>query len=306
MNTVVKKFALAALCTTALTTLSQTSQAATTFDIVGGGFTSFNYSSNPGDNNVINAASTPVTGSTVYDPNTTPVLEGVQMVQQTNNVWHASTGSSLANTAVLSVSGLAANQGYTISWTYIGNEAANLNVFSVTQPTNNTSTATIVANSATGTAGNNSNSSCCGGINPTSPTPMGLTVYNNGANPISTPGFTVKDVSTGTFVSNTGVAGSNPVPNGGQANLIFAYLTTGTHGFQWDLTTTATNTIVFGFNDDGSGDDNHDDFMAIATVTAGGLEGTPIPGALPLFGTVLGGGLLARRLRKRKAQASAA
>ena len=43
MNTVAKKFALAALCTTALTGVSQ---AAVLFDIVGGGAVpTFNYSS---------------------------------------------------------------------------------------------------------------------------------------------------------------------------------------------------------------------------------------------------------------------
>ena len=55
-------------------------------------------------------------------------------------------------------------------------------------------------------------------------------------------------------------------------------------------------------------DDNHDDFMGIAQVIAGNNEGTtPLPGTLPLLGSVLGGGLLFRRFRKRgKSQTVAA
>ncbi len=132
---------------------------------------------------------------------------------------------------------------------------------------------------------------------------MGATVFNNGANAISTPGFKFMDTDTGATVMNDGTT-TNPIPNSGSANMIFSYLTPETNGtvalgILWDLTTTQTNEVVFGFNDNGSGDDNHDDFMVIASVVAGGLEGTPIPGALPLFGSVLGGGLLFRRLRKR-------
>ncbi len=105
------------------------------------------------------------------------------------------------------------------------------------------------------------------------------------------------------------MAASTLIPNHGGANLIFAYLTpdNGVHPLRglpagsilWDITTTQTNTILFGFNDNGAGDDNHDDFVGIAPVMAGGLQETPIPAALPLFGSVLGGGLLFRRLRKR-------
>jgi hypothetical protein len=66
------------------------------------------------------------------------------------------------------------------------------------------------------------------------------------------------------------------------------------------LTDRPTQFVVFGFNDNGFGDDNHDDFVGVMALVPGGLAGdTPIPGALPLFGSVLGGGLLFRRLRKR-------
>jgi hypothetical protein len=73
------------------------------------------------------------------------------------------------------------------------------------------------------------------------------------------------------------------------------------------LTTSVSDWVVFGFNDTGAPDDNHDDFMVAAHITDAGLEQnpTPIPGALPLFASVLGGGFLFRRLRNRR-QAKAA
>src|SRR6266567_7355068 len=78
MNTVAKKFALAALCTTALIGLSGTSQAQVVFDIVGGGgVTPFDYSTALTSNNVVNSVGVPGTGSTVFDPNTTVLSPGV-------------------------------------------------------------------------------------------------------------------------------------------------------------------------------------------------------------------------------------
>ena len=69
------------------------------------------------------------------------------------------------------------------------------------------------------------------------------------------------------------------------------------------LTASVTDCVVFGLNDTGFADDNHDDFMVAAHITDGAQ--TPIPGALPLFASVLGGGFLFRRLRNRR-QAKAA
>jgi hypothetical protein len=292
MKTVAYKLAFVALCTTALTAVSQTSQAAVAFSIDGGGFTTFDYSTAIGDNNVINATGVTQTGSTVVDPTANA---GV-----TSTVWHASTNGTLAGTAVLNVSGLnTAVSSYTISWTFIGNEAAHSNGFT---------SGTII--NALGDNRNNNNTSgfaCCTGVNPTTTQFLGNVSYTT-TGATSTPLFSLKDNTSGATVINNGLPGSNPVPNGGAANLIFAYLTPHLTGggpaispFAWDLTTAQTNTIVFGFNDDGSADDNHDDWMGIATVTQTGRQEVPIPGALSLFGSVLGGGLLFRRLRKRKA-----
>jgi hypothetical protein len=295
MNTVVKKFALAALCTTALIGLSGIAQAQVVFDIQNGTtVTPFDYSTAIGSNNVVNSVGVPGTGSTVFDPNTTVLSAGVNQTGP-GSTW---LGSSATLNAVLSVSGLTAGQNYTITWTYIGNEAGNQNTFSTSS-----SGALIASNSVVGSyaADNrNNNCNCVGGINPLPVAGMGATTYTNGAGTVSTPGFTLTDINTGAFVTNNGTS-ANPPPNGGAANLIFSYLTLGSHGFQWDLTGTPTNEILVGFNDNGSGDDNHDDFMFIATVTPGGnAGGTPIPGALPLFGSVIGGGFLFRKLKKRR------
>ena len=61
--------------------------------------------------------------------------------------------------------------------------------------------------------------------------------------------------------------------------------------------------VVIGLNDTGFADDNHDDFIVAAFISE--RSQTPIPGALPLFASVLGGGFLFRRLRNRR-QAKAA
>jgi hypothetical protein len=296
-----KTFALLAVCT-ALTAVE--SQAAVLFDIQGGGVVpTFSYGTAPADNNVINAAGVSPTGSTVIDPTAAGGVAG-----GAGSPW---VGSVAGSTAVLSVSGLNAGQQYVISWQYIGSEAVNINTFSVNAPANNTST--IALGDISPFSGDNRNNNCCtwglSGTNPQVVSNLGAVLYN-GTNTISTPGFTLKDVATGATVSNTAVAGSNPAPNGGAANLIFAYLTPHVGSPQdsivWDLTTTQTNTVVFGFNDDGASADDHDDWMGIASLLGGGscncdAVATPIPGTLPLLGSAIVGafGLLGWR-KKRK------
>jgi hypothetical protein len=264
---------------------SQSSNGAVLFNISGGTAPGFTYSSDSGSNNVINAPGAPTTGSTVFDGSNT-------------SAWIGSTQSA---PAVLSVTGLNVNQSYIIQWAYIGSEAANQNLFQVT----NTG-AIVIATSvpSAGFVADNRNNNCCASLNPAPTVNIGATVYENTSVAPSIPGFSIWDTITGKSVTN-GTA--NPAPNLGAANLIFAYLTPDTDpahtaaGIFWDLTTTPTNTIVFGFNDNGAGDDDHDDFVGIATIIAGSTVTTPIPGALPLFGSALGGvmGLLAWRKKRR-------
>ena len=295
MNTVVKKFALVALCTTALTAVSQTSQAATVlFDISGGAVPAFLYNNVVSSDNVVNDTTWTAaqktawgTGSTVYDPSSTAD-------------WKASTA---AINSVLSVSGLAANQQYIVAFTYAGSEAGDANKFSVASLPN------VVTNGAitTSTAGpgplHNLNSNNAGNpqVGPT--VSMGSVTYQNTGAGGNIPGFTLADTfKTAAFPLNTTTnGGSNSVPNNGASSLIFSYANLDGAG-NYTLTTTATDYVVFGFNDNGAGDDNHDDFVGILSLTPGKLQpgNTPIPGALPLFGSVLGGGFLFRKLRKRR------
>ncbi len=71
-----------------------------------------------------------------------------------------------------------------------------------------------------------------------------------------------------------------------------------------------TQLVVFGFNDNGFGDDNHDDFVGVMALVPAlncqcEITPTPLPATLPLFATGLGAsGLLGWR-RKKKAIATA-
>ena len=108
---------------------------------------------------------------------------------------------------------------------------------------------------------------------------------------------------------STAVNGLNPLPGDpGPPNFLMSYaeFRNGVFGLGWYLTKSITDIVVIGLNDSGFKDDNHDDFTMLAFIRESGNENeTPIPGALPLFASVLGGGFLFRRLRNRR-QAKAA
>src|SRR5690349_16440610 len=95
MNSIAKKFALAALCTSALTLATQSSQAAPVFAITGVPQNGFTYGTAPGADNVINFGGSTSTGSTIVDPGVAP------------STW---LGSSDSVNSFVSVSGLAANE----------------------------------------------------------------------------------------------------------------------------------------------------------------------------------------------------
>jgi len=98
--------------------------------------------------------------------------------------------------------------------------------------------------------------------------------------------------------NNTGVAnGSNNAANSGLPNMLFSYLQFISPGV-WNLTSTATDWFLLGFNDSGSPDEDHDDLMIVGNITA-----VPIPAALGLF--AVGLGLMGFLGRRRKRQASA-
>jgi hypothetical protein len=102
---------------------------------------------------------------------------------------------------------------------------------------------------------------------------------------------------------------NNKWPAGYSPSLIFSYaspLYDGNKIAGWELSLTATDWFVFAFNDNGSKDKDHDDYIGLAHVYE--LAPVPIPGALPLMGSVMGGSYLFRRWRssRRKKAGSAA
>ena len=93
--------------------------------------------------------------------------------------------------------------------------------------------------------------------------------------------------------------GANNKPGAFIASLMFAYVEpvykSGGALKGWRVTKEATDWFAFGYDDPGSKNNDHDDFMMV-----GNLRATPIPGALILMGTVLGGGYLAGWWRRRQ------
>jgi hypothetical protein len=289
MKITAKKHLLAALCVfVALTTASQTSQAAPlVFDITGVPQNGFTYGTAPGDDNVVNSNGVTSTGSTVVDTGAAPSTWLGSGLNQ-NNV--------LVNSFV-SVSGSDPTHGYTISWTYVGSESDNTIQFAV--PTN----PNVFNNGAITTNDDDRNNSCTtcqpGHVVNTSTVPMGSTTYfNDGTN---IPAFALTDISgSGGTVTN---GGDNPVPKAFGANLIFSYANF--DGSNYTLTSDRAAWVVFAFNDNGFGDDDHDDFVGVmGLVECGGCvklsQPTPLPAALPLFATGLCALGLLRWRRKRQ------
>ncbi len=278
MKTTVKKHLLVLLCAVvALTTASHTSQAAPlVFDITGVPQNGFIYGTAPDDSNVINFGGSTSTGSTVVDTGAAP------------STWLGS-GLNANNVFVnsfVSVTGLDPTHGYTISWTYVGSESDNTTQFAV--PTN----PNVFNNGAITTIDTDINNNCgtcqLGHMVNTSTVPMGSTTFlNDGTN---IPEFTLADISPGFLTGTVTNGGDNPVPKAFGANLIFSYANF--DGSNYTLTSDRAAWVVFAFNDNGFGDDDHDDFVGVmGLVECGGcikfLQQTPLPAALPLFATGL-------------------
>jgi hypothetical protein len=178
---------------------------------------------------------------------------------------------------------LAPGNTYTISWSYLGSESNDVNRFTASGLSFNE---------------NNANNNCapCAASGLPSPQTGSALIGTSVASTTIVP-FTLMDTApTGQSVTN---GPGNAVPGSDVANLIFSYATFS--GGLYHLTSLHTLNVVFGFNDNGGNDDNHDDFIGVATLISGGNgDPTPLRAALPLFGSVLGGGLLFRRLRNRR------
>ena len=272
MRTVVGKLAAVALCATALTAISHSANAST----VSLGSTALSqatpnplYGGSLTQNNVINAPGSPATGSALFDsvnglPSTT------EWVQQT-----AAT-TSLSN--------------YFVSWYFAGSESGYTVTF-------NTPT---VGPAVTYTEHDNNNN--IGGAT----LPGGYLYLGQTAGTSPTIDFTLSWLSGTKSISN----GNTTAPGTtGVASLIFSYITpnydplSGLWNGTWELTHNAGSWFAFALNDTGGPDDNHDDYVGFAFVSdrPGNVPGlTPVPGALPLFSTVLGGGLAFSTWRKRR------
>jgi len=270
-----KRIALLGLCATALIVNFQTANAAS-FQIVGGAPLSTAptplYGSSLPQNNVVNAPGAPPTGALVFDPTgpnltaDTPWVQGGQLFTQSS--------SGKVN----------------ITWIFLGSESG----FNVTFH-------------APGipdfTEGNQNNSAFSGGP------PLQFGGVENLGTKLSVPSGLLQfslTWPTGSLDNNT----PQPGPASGLANMIFSYAEIQfdpTHEAFLSLTKSQTDWIVFALNDNGGPDDNHDDFIGGAFISTAEVCGeceappqTPIPAALPLFGSVLAGGLLLHRWRKRR------
>jgi hypothetical protein len=272
MKMAIGKLALIALCSTAFTVVSQSSQAAS-FQITGatgvpGAYAG--YGTAPGYDNVVNSGTS---GQSVTD-------------STGGATWYATSG---ANAAYLEVTGLTSGQSYTVKYSYFGSESGDVIQFTApgVAPYNET----------------NANANCCGVSPQQQIQSMGGSTPITGVTGNSIVNFTLTDTNSGATITN---GAGNTGPGLNVANLIFSYavpsLIPGLGGeTTYQLTSTPSDFVVFGFNDNGFRDDNHDDFIGLAqlTVTGGNAGTTPIPGALPLFASALGGGLFFRRFRKR-------
>ena len=270
-SSVIKKYVLAALCGAAIVGVGQSAQAAT-WDIVGGVAPTgtADYSIVPAENNVLN---NPSGAAGVYD-----TLDG----------------ASILAAAQLQATFTAGNT-YTVNWVYVGSESDNTIRFF----------ADGVA--ALGFPEDNANNQCIGCNTISVQSGQVLMGTSTGQTALE-PAFSFIDFSDFSNVSNGTNPGDNETPP--QPNFLISYavfLNAGdpgaTFGAGLYLTSSVTDIVVFGLNDTGFADDNHDDFIVAAFISE--QSTVPIPGALPLFASVLGGGYLFRRLRNRR-QAKAA
>lgn len=207
-----------------------------------------------------------------YAPSGSPIPSGYTGLQDTGQT------TANAHWVLGSVSSTVPN--YSVTWYFLGLEAANANTLTISVPT-----------TTFGPVGNtNENCSTCGSSsNYNSLTPF-ATSNGTAAGVISA---IFKDTTTNTsFVNGTTLtalmlAYVNPTYVGGVLK-------------GWTVSTIPTDWFAIGFNDNGSRDGDYDDLMVVGHVSA-----VPLPAALPLFATGLAAlGLLGWR-RKRKAQAAA-
>jgi hypothetical protein len=230
---------------------------------LGAGATSYGTSSP--DNNVVNAAGGYITDTT----------------SSTMSNW---LGGGTVNSTVAN---------YSVTWYFLGNEAANQDQLSLNSGTFNFST----TSGSLGAGNHNSN------LGPStaydSLISIGSTTGSGANAPIS---FSLSDISAGGATSDisgqTGFADIyvNPMCGVSVCGSSLALLS------GWQVSTTATNWFAIGYNDTGSSDKDYDDLVFVGEITA-----TPLPAALPLFAGGLGFlGFLGKREKRKNDAAIAA
>jgi hypothetical protein len=233
-----------------------------------------------------NAASVTVTGSR-FGKDGVVAFPGYGTSIDRNNVVNfgpsgisdSTRGSGWRTEGITTSSAVIANvSDYTVDWYFAGAESGDAIMF--------------MSQSLTFTESNENNS--YGFSNDPGWKKIATTTGSGKGQPIP---FKLIDTNSANTISN----GDNHRPGAYIASLMFAYvepiyeagLLTG-----WKVTKSPTDWFAFGYDDPGSANNDHDDFMMV-----GHLRATPIPGALFLLGSVLGGGYLAgmwRGLRRRR------
>jgi len=111
--------------------------------------------------------------------------------------------------------------------------------------------------------------------------------------------------------TTTGAGAGLPLPfrltdltRGGTGSVALAFVEPKYRGHVlvgWKITRKLTDWFVFAYNDPGSSDRDYDDYVGIGYLRVQAPTPTPLPGALPLMASALGGGFLLARWRKARA-----
>lgn len=292
MTKIMKRVAFVALCATALTAVGHSANAASVISVGGVPLASAPtplYGAVVTSNNVINSPGAPATGGILNDP-TGPNLTAATPWYQNGQVT-----TSLAS--------------YGVNWFFVGAESGLINTLTATS---------VTVGSFSYTENNQNNSAYAGGPPAVGPVTFLGTTYGI----TSVIDFQLSWLPGGPNPGGTETnSAAQASPGTGLSNMIFSYLDMSiacvgvnagcniTNDANKSGDGTSFGWFAFALNDSGGPDDNHDDFVGLAQVffVDRGEFPTPIPAALPLFASAIGGGFAFSKWRKRrKAQAQTA